>query len=352
MISVDPDVNPIVLELEIAPDGSPDDPLVVVPIDAWADEPEDRIERAAAAIAESSRIAIGLLRRPPTPKLEPLLRAATTTLSDTQAQHVATVECPDLYDALARVDQAVRNNPCAGIALARLLRQCSKSDTVSGLAVEAAVYSMLLSGKEFARWLRGRGPSRPVLWPDRPLVRVHRSGDLLSLVLDHPERRNSLSWRLREQLLEALRVADMDPTVGQVHIRGAGPVFCSGGDLDEFGNATDLVAAYLVRLERAPWRIIDRHHEHLSVHVHGSCIGAGIEMAAFAGRLDAAEDAVFRLPEIAMGLIPGAGGTVSIPRRIGQWRAAWMMLTGTEIDAATALEWGLVDAIVPNSEAL
>jgi enoyl-CoA hydratase/carnithine racemase len=74
-------------------------------------------------------------------------------------------------------------------------------------------------------------------------------------------------------------------------------------------------------------------------------VGAGVEMAAFAGRLVAAPEVFFHLPEVEMGLVPGAGGTVSVPRRIGRWRAAWMTLTGARVDAATALEWGLVDEI-------
>jgi enoyl-CoA hydratase/carnithine racemase len=76
---------------------------------------------------------------------------------------------------------------------------------------------------------------------------------------------------------------------------------------------------------------------------HGACVGAGTEMAAFAGRVAAAPDAFFALPEVRMGLVPGAGGSVSVPRRIGRWRSAWLMLTGDRLPAATALRWGLVD---------
>ena len=64
------------------------------------------------------------------------------------------------------------------------------------------------------------------------------------------------------------------------------------------------------------------------------------------GRLEATDSATFSLPEVSMGLMPGAGGTVSVPRRIGRQETARMCLTGTTIDAATALDWGLVDAIV------
>ncbi|HRD62678.1 MAG TPA: enoyl-CoA hydratase/isomerase family protein, partial [Nocardioides sp.] len=77
----------------------------------------------------------------------------------------------------------------------------------------------------------------------------------------------------------------------------------------------------------------------------GACIGAGIEIPAFAETVVATPDAWFRLPELSMGLVPGAGGTVSIPRRIGRWRTAWLLLTGRDLAAATALEWGLVDVV-------
>jgi enoyl-CoA hydratase/carnithine racemase len=68
-------------------------------------------------------------------------------------------------------------------------------------------------------------------------------------------------------------------------------------------------------------------------------------MAASAGRVVAAPDAFFALPEVPMGLVPGAGGSVSVPHRIGRWRSAWLMLTGDPLPATTALRWGLVDEI-------
>jgi enoyl-CoA hydratase/carnithine racemase len=81
----------------------------------------------------------------------------------------------------------------------------------------------------------------------------------------------------------------------------------------------------------------------LTCFVHGAAIGAGVELAAFAQRLVASSDATFGLPEVAMGLIPGAGGTVSIARRIGRERLAALAITGDRIDAAAAAAWGLVD---------
>ena len=79
--------------------------------------------------------------------------------------------------------------------------------------------------------------------------------------------------------------------------------------------------------------------------LHGACVGAGIEIPAGAGHVVAAPDTRLWLPELQMGLMPGAGGTVTIARRIGQRRMLFWALTGRQIDARTALEWGLVDEV-------
>ena len=76
-----------------------------------------------------------------------------------------------------------------------------------------------------------------------------------------------------------------------------------------------------------------------------ACIGAGIELPAFSGHISASRDAFFRLPEVAMGLIPGAGGCVSIPRRIGRHRTNYLAVTGMELSAEKALSWGLIDEL-------
>jgi enoyl-CoA hydratase len=83
----------------------------------------------------------------------------------------------------------------------------------------------------------------------------------------------------------------------------------------------------------------------MTVEVHGACIGAGVELPSFAGHVVAAPDAFFQLPELSMGLVPGAGGTVSLTRRIGRYRTAYLALSGARIDAPTAARWGLVDAV-------
>jgi enoyl-CoA hydratase/carnithine racemase len=79
--------------------------------------------------------------------------------------------------------------------------------------------------------------------------------------------------------------------------------------------------------------------------MHGHCAGSGVELPAFAGTVVAAPDTVCSLPEIGFGLIPGAGGTVSLTRRIGRRRVALLALSGASVDAPTAHDWGLIDEI-------
>ena len=344
------------LEVGISPSGEPVRPLVFLPLDRWRDAPAAQVARAASLVAGALPLTVGLLSGPPSARLEPLLAAATLTLAagpvpDSVRSLVAVgdvagnVAAGDRLEvAAARLRAGVERSPRAALACGQLLRQTPALPTTPGLAAEAAAYSLLLGGPEFARWLAERGAPRDRRAPEHP-VRVSRDGERLTIVLDDPERRNAFSARLREALLEAVQLAEADETISDVQLSGAGAAFCSGGDLDEFGTATDLVAAYLVRLERAPWRVIDRIAPKVTVRAHGACIGAGTEILAYAGRVIAAPDSFFALPEVRMGLVPGAGGSVSVPRRIGRWRAAWLMLTGDRLTADVALRWGLVDEV-------
>jgi hypothetical protein len=340
------------LGLELAGDGAPVNPLVVLDLDRWRGSSDEEISRAAGLVAAALPVTVGVLRGPFTPGLATLAAAATLTLADDSTAAVSLVPqivpvggVQGLEAAVGRLRDAVSRSPRAAVACGQLVRQTAVLGTGEGLAAEATAYSLLLGGPEFARWLGERGPPRPRRSEPAEPVLVTRDGGRLSIVLNVPERRNAFSVGVREALLEAVLLAEADPTIELVELRGAGPAFCSGGDLDEFGTATDLVAACLVRLSRAPWRVIERIAPKVTVFAHGACVGAGAEIAAYAGRVVAAPDAFFALPEVRMGLVPGAGGSVSVVRRIGRWRAAWLMLTGERLPAATALSWGLVDEI-------
>jgi enoyl-CoA hydratase/carnithine racemase len=133
-----------------------------------------------------------------------------------------------------------------------------------------------------------------------------------------------------------------------VLLRGNGPSFFSGGDLDGFGTRPDPATAHVTRLARSPARLIHQLAARTTVELHGAALGGGIEMAAFAGTVVAAPDTLVALPEVALGLIPGAGGTVSVTRRIGRQRTAALALCGCQIDAETGLAWGLIDYVEPH----
>jgi enoyl-CoA hydratase/carnithine racemase len=227
--------------------------------------------------------------------------------------------------------------------LSQVLRASAGLDVRSALNVESFAYSTLLGGAEFRRWLAGH-PARPVPPPGlEPAVLTERDDGSLRVTLNRPARRNAYSRELRDALVEALLVPALDETVTRVVIEGAGPSFCSGGDLDEFGTTPDIATAHLIRTSGGAAGLLHRIAGRAVVRVHGACVGAGIELAAFAAHVIAQPGATFRLPEVGMGLIPGAGGTVSIPRRIGPWRTLYLALSGATLDADTALRWGLVD---------
>ena len=179
-------------------------------------------------------------------------------------------------------------------------------------------------------------------------VQAHRDGNTLRIAFNRPQRHNAFSTDTRAALLEALAVAQLDSSVDEVVLTGNGPSFCSGGDLDEFGTLRDPASAHLARTRYSPALVLDaltaRLGQACRAEVHGQVLGSGLEMAAFCGRVVSRPDAVFGLPELSLGLIPGAGGTVSATRRIGRWRTAYLVLSGQTIDADMALAWGLVDA--------
>jgi enoyl-CoA hydratase/carnithine racemase len=180
-------------------------------------------------------------------------------------------------------------------------------------------------------------------------VVAERHDGRLTIRFNRPQRHNAFSTDARAALLEALEVARLDPSVDEVVLAGNGPSFCSGGDLAEFGTFTDPAGAHLARTRHSPALVLDEITARLGrgcrAELHGQVQGSGLEMAAFCGWVSCDADAVLGLPELTLGLIPGAGGTVSVTRRIGRWRTAYLVLSGRPIDAGTALRWGLVDAV-------
>jgi hypothetical protein len=254
---------------------------------------------------------------------------------------------PDPRAAAEDLRAAFERQPVASAVACQVLRMTLKLDLGEALALESLAYSMLLASGGFAAW-RNANPPRPRGDEDHPRVALERSDGALIIRLTRPAARNAVDARMRDALCEALAFAAADPDEAPVILCGEGPAFSAGGDLADFGSADDPGLAHAIRTLRSATAAVAAIAPRVTARLHGACMGAGIEIPAAAGRVIAAPDVRLRLPEVGMGLIPGAGGTASIPRRIGRHRAAWMALSGADIDAPTALAWGLVDAVEPS----
>ena len=193
-------------------------------------------------------------------------------------------------------------------------------------------------------------PPRRAIDPPRVTRSAHpRDASTLHITLARPHMRDTLNAAIRDQLVEAFLLAALDDTITEIHLCGDGASFCSGGDLDEFGSFPDPATAHLIRLQQSVGRAIDSGrtaghgpparrlcrvgHRAAGLRWHGS---RGCHHHHLPARGVARAD-------------PRRGGTVSLPARIGRHRTARLALTGESIDAATALAWGLVDALAPSS---
>ena len=267
-------------------------------------------------------------------------------LGDCVADLPAIVDVMADSDATLRVlTEAIDSAPVAATILVQLLRHNEQASVRDALFAESLAYSSLQSGATFRAWLDSRKPSAAAREDESSLLLLDRQQDLLTITLNRPHKRNAYSAALRDALCEALTLVSEDTTIKRAIVQGAGVCFSAGGDLDEFGEARDGAYAHLVRMTRSAAALLHRLRDRVEFRLHGACVGAGIELPAFSNRIVAAPDSFFQLPEVAFGLIPGAGGTVSVLHRIGRHRTAFMALSNHRVDAQTALDWGLIDAI-------
>ena len=250
------------------------------------------------------------------------------------------IEPPFTLSQLAREVLAA---PLAAAACVRLLRLLAGLGLEDALTSESMAYAMLQGSAEHRRWLAARGAAPPVE-PGR--VAASREGAVLTITLDRAGAGNAIDRAMRDALFEAFSLAALDPTIATVELRARGRSFSLGADLAEFGTTRDPARAHALRWLTLPARPASRCAAKLHAHVQGACVGAGLELAAFAARVTASADAWFQLPELTMGILPGAGGCVSLSRRIGRQRTALLSLSGRRLNARQAREWGLIDAIV------
>lgn len=267
-----------------------------------------------------------------------------------RGSELADLVVPD-EQAAEQLLAAIERNPRTAAVIVDLLRVLPALSLDLGLVAESMAYGLLQGSAEHADWL---ARSQHVAAPPQPQgsVQLDRAGDVLSIRMNRPWADNAIDRPMRDGLADAFEVAALDPTIARVVLSSEGRSFSLGADLAEFGTTRDPAEAHHIRRRSLPALWAARCADRLEARVQGACVGAGLEIAAFAKRLVAGPRAWFQLPEMTMGVLPGAGGCVSLTRRIGRQRTAELILTGKRLSARTALEWGLVDALVddPSSD--
>ncbi len=172
------------------------------------------------------------------------------------------------------------------------------------------------------------------------------AGGIAYIALNRPRVLNAYNVEMRDELYQALEAVKDDNEVSVGVFKGEGRAFCAGADLSEFGTAPSQVIARDVRWERDIWGMFLGIPKPLIASIHGYCLGSGIEIALLCDIRIAAEDTVFGMPEVSLGMIPAAGGTQTLPRTIGTSRALELLLIRNRFGASEALGLGLVTRVV------
>lgn len=184
-------------------------------------------------------------------------------------------------------------------------------------------------------------------------IRTEVDGAIGWIVLNRPDQINAISDEIRTGFPAALQALDDDPSIRVIVVRGAGDRgFCVGADIKE-QRPPETAVEVRRRMDGARWiEALDRVNKPVIAAIHGYCMGGGLELALACDIRFAAPDAVFALPELGLGLIPGGGGTQRIARVLGLGRALDFVLTGDRVTAPVAREMGLVTRLSRTSEGL
>jgi enoyl-CoA hydratase len=188
---------------------------------------------------------------------------------------------------------------------------------------------------------------------DTSLVRVEIDGDLALLTIDRPEKLNALNPTVILDLGAALESVRDDSEVRGVIITGAGEkAFVAGADIGELAKMGPLTGVEISRQGQRVFADIERFPKPVLAAVGGFALGGGCELAIACHLRVASENAVFGLPEVGLGIIPGYGGTLRLTRLVGLGRALEMTLTGGMVKAERAESIGLVSAIYTREDLL
>ena len=182
---------------------------------------------------------------------------------------------------------------------------------------------------------------------ENPVV-LERRGPVAILRLDRPEKMNALSRAALQAFERHGRELEDNPSVRAIVVTASGEkAFCAGADLKERKGMDENDVRDQVKLYRTAWQWLDTAPVPVVCAINGLALGGGLELALFCDLRVAAEHAVVGLPEVTIGIIPGAGGTQRLPRLIGEARAKEMILFGKRLTAKEALAIGLVNRVTP-----
>jgi enoyl-CoA hydratase len=177
---------------------------------------------------------------------------------------------------------------------------------------------------------------------------IYEKKDHIACVtINRPKAMNAYNIQMRDDLYQVLSAIKDDPDVHVVIFKGAGEkAFCAGADLSEFLTAPSPIAARKIRWQRDVWGLFLSIPQPIIAALHGYVLGSGIEIALCCDIRIASRNAKFGLPEVALGMIPAAGGTQTLPRTVGKSKALEMLLTDEWIDGDEAFRIGLVNHVV------
>lgn len=190
---------------------------------------------------------------------------------------------------------------------------------------------------------------------EEQIVLSHMEGHVLTLTMNRPSRLNALNTSLRQQLLEKIAQAATNPEVRVLMITGAGRAFCSGGDVKDMNERKSKGGGGEFSKDLPPVRdqilkLLREMPKPVLAVVNGPAVGAGMGLVMGADLRIAAEDAYFGQVFVKRGLHPDWGGTYFLPKIMGTARAAEMIFSGDMISAKQALDWGLLNKVVPGAE--
>jgi enoyl-CoA hydratase len=178
-------------------------------------------------------------------------------------------------------------------------------------------------------------------------IEVAAADGIATVTVNRPDKLNALNAATIDELGDAFRALASDDGVRGAILTGAGPkAFVAGADIAELAQMGPLSGVRVSRAGQQVFRTIERLQKPVVAAINGFALGGGLELALACHLRIASSNAKFGLPEVKLGIIPGYGGTIRLPRIIGRGRALELILTGDMIDAAEAHRIGLVNRVV------